>query len=135
MTSSTYRVIYGDTDQMGVVYYANYLAFFERGRVEYMREHDIDYAAFERAGLFLPVVDAHVRYHAPARFNDLITIDAVVAASTRVTLTFHYRILKDALLLAVGETVHACIHKDGRPTRLPHNLLQGATTDATKAEP
>src|ERR1700709_1313426 len=119
MTSSTYRVIYGDTDQMGVVYYANYLAFFERGRVEFLRAHAFDYSALEREGFFIPVVDAHVRYRMPARYDDLITIDAVIAEASRATVTFRYRILKDDALLATGETVHACITKDGRPTRMP----------------
>ena len=126
MTTSTYRVIYGDTDQMGVVYYANYLALFERGRCEYMRAHAIDYAALERAGRFLPVVEAHVKYRAPARFDDLVTIDAEVTAHSRVTLTFTYRITRGADLLAEGSTVHACMGREGKPTRLPGSLLQAA---------
>jgi acyl-CoA thioester hydrolase len=114
-----YRVIYGDTDQMGVVYYANYLVFFERGRCEYMRERGFDYAGFERAGFSFPVVDAACRYRQPARFGDLLTIETQLAEATRVTLSFGYRILRSDELLATGQTKHACLSRVGKPVRLP----------------
>lgn len=126
MTQSTYRVIYGDTDQMGVVYYANYLALFERGRCEYMRERRFDYGAFEREGYMLPVVDAHVKYRAPGRFDDLLVIDADITDASRITATFSYRISRDdagtSTLLAEGTTTHACLTRDGRPVRWPSAL-------------
>jgi acyl-CoA thioester hydrolase len=115
-----YRVIYGDTDQMGVVYYANYLVFFERGRCEYMRSRGFDYAAFERSGFGFPVVDAACRYVQPARFDDLITIETAIAAASRVTLEFAYRVLRGGDVLATGRTKHACVTTaGGRPARLP----------------
>ena len=114
---------------MGVVYYANYLAFFERGRCEYMRALGFDYAAFERAGYMLPVAAAHVKYRAPARFDDLVLIEADITATTRVTATFSYRILRGdpsdpsgETLLCEGSTVHACLSKDGRPVRWPPSI-------------
>lgn len=119
---STYRVIYGDTDQMGVVYYANYLVFFERGRCELMRERGFDYAAFEREGYAFPVVDASCKYRAPARFDDLLTIEASITAASRVTLEFAYRVLRGDDVLAEGSTRHACIGRGGRPARLPASL-------------
>jgi acyl-CoA thioester hydrolase len=122
MNRSTYRVIYGDTDQMGVVYYANYLALFERGRCEYMREKRFDYGALEKQGFFLPVVEANVKYRAPARFDDLLTIEADITAASRITATFGYRVLRDDTLLCEGTTVHACLSKEGRPVRLPPAL-------------
>lgn len=122
MNRSTYRVIYGDTDQMGVVYYANYLAFFERGRCEYMRERSFDYGGLEREGFFLPVVEANVKYRAPARFDDLITIEADITAASRITCTFSYRVLREDTLLCEGTTVHACLSRVGRPVRLPSSL-------------
>jgi acyl-CoA thioester hydrolase len=127
MTRSTYRVIYGDTDQMGVVYYANYLALFERGRCEYMRERNFKYAAFEAEGFILPVVEATCKYRQSARFDDLLVIETAMTATTRITFTFGYRIFRrddDGLetLLAEGVTQHACLTKEGRPVRLPPAL-------------
>lgn len=121
-TRCDYRVIYGDTDQMGVVYYANYLAFFERGRCEYMRARAFDYAAFEREGFGFPVVDAACRYRKPARFDDLITIETMVTGASRVTLEFGYRVLRGDDVLATGSTKHACVTQAGKPARLPAKL-------------
>ncbi len=127
MNRSTYRVIYGDTDQMGVVYYANYLALFERGRCEYMREREFKYQDFEDAGYILPVVEAQCRYKAPAKFDDLLVIETRIERTTRVTATFGYRILRspdgaagqNETILAEGSTIHACLTKEGRPVRWP----------------
>jgi acyl-CoA thioester hydrolase len=120
---TSYRVIYDDTDQMGVVYHANYLRFFERGRVEYLNAAGFDYGALEQQGTFFAVTDAHVRFKQPARFNDLILIEVTLAETTRVRVLFTYRILRgepgDEVLLATGETTLACIDKAGRPTRIP----------------
>ena len=126
MNRCSYRVIYGDTDQMGVVYYANHLVFFERGRCEFMREYAFDYAAFEQEGFFVPVVDAAVRYLQPARFDDLLTIETMIGATTRITFEFLYRITKMKydveIVVATGSTRHACMDRAGRPTRLPPAL-------------
>ncbi len=136
MTVSQYRVIYGDTDQMGVVYYANYLRLFERGRCEWLREHAVDYGRMEREdGVVIPVVEARVRYRAPARFDDLLSIDADITLATRATFTFGYRILRDQTLLCEGATVHACMTREGRPTRMPRHLLQAAGLDAKRGSP
>jgi acyl-CoA thioester hydrolase len=115
----TYRVIYGDTDQMGVVYYANYLVFFERGRCDFMRARSFDYAQLERDGAFLPVVDADVKYLKPARFDDLLTIETTLEDLGRSSLRFGYRVLRGDELLCTGRTRHACVNRDGRPVRLP----------------
>ncbi len=137
---TSYRVIYGDTDQMGVVYHANYLRFFERGRVEFLNEAGFDYAALEREGTFFAVTDAHVRFKQPARFNDLVTIEVTLAETTRVRALFTYRILRDGpqgeVLLADGETTLACIDRTGRPTRIPPAVraaLGDPPPDATAA--
>jgi acyl-CoA thioester hydrolase len=135
---STYRVIYGDTDQMGVVYYANYLAWFERGRCEYMRERAFDYGKLEAAGYILPVVEATCRYKAPAKFDDLVVIETKIDKASRITITFSYRILREdsgvETILAEGTTIHACLTKAGKPVRwpadvaplLPHSALPDA---------
>ncbi len=123
MNRSDYRVIYGDTDQMGVVYYANYLNLFERGRCEYMRERAFDYGAFEAAGHFFPVVEANAKYRAPAKFDDLLTIETDIVTASRITVDFNYRIKRGTAELTEGFTRHACLAKDtGRPVRLPLSL-------------
>jgi len=118
------RVIYGDTDQMGVVYYANYLRFFEAGRNEFIRAKGLRYRDFEREhGLVLPVVEAAVQYRRPARYDDLVTIEIALAEARRATARFDYRVLREAELLATGHTIHACLDLEGRVRRLPAALL------------
>jgi acyl-CoA thioester hydrolase len=120
------RVIYGDTDQMGVVYYANYLRFFEAGRSAYIRAHGMRYGDFEaRFGLLLPVAEATVRYRAPARYDDVIVVETSLAELKRASARFEYRILRDGEVLATGHTVHACVDAEGRIRRMPAELLAG----------
>jgi acyl-CoA thioester hydrolase len=83
-----YRVIYGDTDQMGVVYYANYLRWFEMGRTELLRQIGATYSSVEEAGFFFPVTEVSCRYHKPARFDDEITVETALTALGRATLDF-----------------------------------------------
>jgi acyl-CoA thioester hydrolase len=118
------RVIYGDTDQMGVVYYANYLRFFEGARNEWIRSRGITYRQIEERGLMLPVYEASLNYLRPARYDDLLEIPVEVS-NTRVRIRFEYRvkIANDDAILAVGHTVHVVVGKDGRPTRAPEWLL------------
>ena len=120
-----YRVIYGDTDQMGVVYYANYLRFFEGARNEWIRALGIPYAEIEARGVMLPVYEASVQYLKSAKYDDLIEIRLVVT-HTRVKIRFEYKVHRAAgdEVLALGHTVHVCVGKDGRPTRAPEWLLK-----------
>jgi acyl-CoA thioester hydrolase len=121
-----HRVLYGDTDQMGVVYYANYLRFAELGRNEYIRARGMPYREIEqRFRIHLPVVEANLKYSQPARYDDLLSIETEVAQVRRVSLEFRYRILRaaDGVLLAAGHTVHACITFEGKPTRLPDQVV------------
>ena len=120
------RVTYADTDQMGVVYYANYLRFFEVGRAEWIRARGRAYRDLEADGLRLPVVEAYARYHAPARYDDLIDIEVAPADVRRVSLRFYYRVRRasDGVLLAEGHTRHAAIGPDGRPRRMPDDVLE-----------
>ncbi len=118
------RVIYGDTDQMGVVYYANYLRFFEAGRNEFIRARGLRYRDFEeRFGLRLPVADAAVSYKLPARYDDVIAVETSLGELRRASARFTYRILRGDELLATGETVHACVDLEGRIHRLPAELV------------
>jgi acyl-CoA thioester hydrolase len=129
MFQARQRVIYGDTDQMGVVYYANYLRYFEHARNELFRAHGGTYRAFEAEGLMLPVVQVTVSYRAPARYDDLLLIDAEVTAASRVRLTFGYEVRREgeAAVLCSGQTVHACLTTAGRPARLPEHVVKLVT--------
>jgi len=107
------RVRYAETDQMGVVYYANYLVWFEIGRVEFLRSLGFDYKQIEiEDGCILPVVEANCRYKAPARYDDLLLIEATPTLLRGSLLKFAYRIIRASnaregqLVLAEGETVH-----------------------------
>ncbi len=117
---SSYRVIYGDTDQMGVVYYANYLRWFEMGRTELLREIGAAYAGVEASGFFFPVTEVSCRYWKPARFDDEIVVETALTELGRATLVFGYKIAreKDAALLAEGWTRHACLDRRGKVARI-----------------
>jgi len=118
------RVIYGDTDRMGVVYYANYLRYFEAGRNEFLRAKGLTYRDFEeREGLLLPVVEAGVGYHAPARYDDLLALEIRLTEVRRATARFGYEVRCGDELVATGFTVHACVDPEGRVRRLPRELL------------
>ncbi len=120
------RVAYADTDQMGIVYHANALVWFERGRTEAMRELGLPYAALEARGVLLPVVEAGARFLRPARYDDLLAVETVVAGLGRVRLRFRYRVRRDdspgSPVLIEGFTEHAFIDRGGRLVRLPDDV-------------
>jgi len=120
-----YRVIYGDTDQMGVVYYANYLRWFERGRSEFLRQIGLPYANIEAAGHHFPVAEVSCRYAQSARYDDVIEIATTLVELGRVYLLFEYLISRqtDHLVLATGSTKHACVDRDGQVKRMPKMLI------------
>jgi len=122
---TSYRVIYGDTDQMGVVYYANYLRWFESGRSEFLREIGVPYTTIEQRGWHFPVVQVTCRYIQSARYDDVVQIETTLVELGRATLKFIYQITResDGALLARGETEHACIDSTGRITRIPQILM------------
>lgn len=123
---TNYRVIYGDTDQMGVVYYANYLRWFERGRSEYLRQIGLPYANIEAAGFHFPVAEVTCRYAQSARYDDVIEIATTLVDLSRVYLMFEYKICRQAdhLILATGSTKHACIDREGQVKRIPKMLIE-----------
>lgn len=125
MVEARLRVIYGDTDQMGVVYYANYLRYFEFARSEYIRARGRSYREIEKEGLRLPVVEAHAHYRAPARFDDLLLIRTRVQQLRRASITFSYEVLREGEpdVLCTGHTVHACLNPEGRPIRFPPGVV------------
>jgi acyl-CoA thioester hydrolase len=120
------RAIYGDTDQMGFVYYANYLRWFEAGRTEFLRAKGLSYSEFEaREKLKLPVSEAGVTYLQPARYDDLVTVETRLVQARRASARFEYAVRRGEDLLATGFTVHACVDGTGRITRLPAAFLEG----------
>jgi acyl-CoA thioester hydrolase len=124
MVATEIRVIYGDTDQAGIVYYANYLRWFEAGRGAFIRARGLGYGDFEsRFGRRLPVAEAHVSYRAPARYDDLLTIETSLAEVKRASVRFEYRIVRGDEVLVTGHTVHACVDLEGRIQRMPAELL------------
>ena len=125
-TSTSLRVRYAETDQMGVVYYANYLIWFEVGRTDLCRKLGFAYREMEREdGLYLIVAEARCRYKAPARYDDLLTIELWVAEMGGVRLTVGFRILNaNGKLLADGVTRHICATTEERPKRLPKELIE-----------
>ena len=131
----TLRVRYGDTDQMGFAYYAHYLRWFEIGRAEMMRALGHTYRDIETRGIRLPVLEAHVHYLQPARYDDVVAIETGVLARGRASVTFGYRVRRDTddTLLAWGSTEHCCMNLDGRPVRPPADLA-GLLDQAPAAE-
>ncbi len=109
------RVRYGETDQMGVAYHANYLAWFEIGRTELMRSIGLPYIEFEKNKLFLPVLKAFCEYKHAARYDDQLTVNTRLESLQNVRLTYNYEIHRDGKLVARGYTEHAFINDRGRP--------------------
>jgi acyl-CoA thioester hydrolase len=121
------RVRYGETDQMGVVYHANYLVYFEEGRTRLMDALGCPYAELERRGWALVVRKAALRYRAPARYDEELAVRTRIERLGAASVTFAYRIHRaaDATLLAEGTTELACVDlrtDDRRPTMLPNDL-------------
>jgi acyl-CoA thioester hydrolase len=118
----TVRVRYAETDQMGVVYHANYLVWFEVGRVELMRALGVEYKRMELDDdCQIVVADAHCRYHHPARYDEVLRVRTRIAESKNRVIRFAYELFRDAdgQLLASGETTHIICGKNGKPKLLP----------------
>ena len=120
------RVRYADTDQMGVAYYANYLAWFEVGRTELLRALGWTYREMEAAGVALPVLEATCRYIRPAYYDDELDIRTTGKLVSPVQLAFEYDVVRAASgeTLATGRTRHAGVNPHGRPCRLPERVRE-----------
>ena len=128
------RVRYAETDQMGVVYYANYLVWFEVGRAELMRQRGLDYRQMEiEDGCLMAVVEATARYKAPARYDEELIVETTVTGVRGPVVRFSYRVLRaaDGLLLCEGETVHVVVGRDMKRRAMPRKyaaLLSAAAS-------
>jgi acyl-CoA thioester hydrolase len=124
--TSRFRVRYAETDQMGVVYHANYLVWCEIGRTDLIRSLGPSYASLERDGVMLAVSDASLRFHAPARYDDLIAVETRVESVRSRTITFGYRIRREVEprdRLVSATTTLVALDRAGRPRSMPSSLL------------
>jgi len=130
-TESNLRVRYAETDTMGVVYHANYLIWFEVGRGDYFRALGQDYGVWEKRGYYLPVSEAHARFHAPARYGDLITVRTSLAQLRSRGVTLDYKVTHGdtGQCLATGWTKHISVDHKSRVRRLPEELLRSLTEE------
>ena len=125
VTHSRFRVRYAETDQMGMVYYANYFVWMEIGRTDFCRECGFTYADLERdEQAFLPVAEADCRYRAPARYDDEIVVATEIARLNRRLIEFSYHITSNGTLLAEGRTLHVIMGPGGKPRSLPDRYLE-----------
>jgi acyl-CoA thioester hydrolase len=116
------RVRYAETDQMGVVYHANYLIWFEVGRVELMRALGFEYKLMEAEDdCYIVVVEASCRYHHPARYDEMLRVRTRIAQAANRMIKYSYELLRDSdgHLLATGATTHVICGKDGKPKQFP----------------
>lgn len=117
------RVRYAETDRMGLLHHANYLVYFEQGRTELLRGRGLSYRDLEDQGYYLVVVRMEVRYKAPARYDDLLTLRTIVARTTAVRIDHRYEVHRDGTLLAEGSSTLACVDRDGKLQALPEFLV------------
>ncbi|MBP1712733.1 MAG: 4-hydroxybenzoyl-CoA thioesterase [Deltaproteobacteria bacterium] len=120
------RVAYGDTDAMGIVYYANYLRWFEVSRTEMMRHLGVAYKIMEAEGVFLPVSEVFCKYHRPAKYDDILIIETRIDFLKKVSMQFSYRILRaeDGVELVTGSTLHGFVSREGKIIRAPGSLAE-----------
>jgi len=127
VAESRIRVRYAETDQMGVVYHANYLVWFEIGRVEFIRQMGLDYRLMEEEeNAMIAVVEATARYKSPARYDDELIVRTTLAGVRGPVVRFRYAIVRveDDLLLCEGETVHLVVGRDMKKREMPPRYAQ-----------
>jgi len=119
------RIRYKDTDRMGVVYYGNYLTFFEVGRAELMRDLGFPYAEIEADGYMLVVTEARAKYHANVGYDAEVTVKTKIARVRNASIRFDYEVVDESdKLLVSGHTSHACLNSDLKLVRIPPDLKE-----------
>ena len=120
-----FRVRYGETDQMGVVYHGNYAQYFEMGRTGWLREMGFSYRALEESGIMLPVISLSINYKKPARYDDLIKVKTTLVKLPSVTIEFNYEIVNEKNeILTIGNSVLVFIDTSkNKPTKCPDYIL------------
>lgn len=124
-TSTKFRVRYGETDQMGVVYYGNYAQYLEQGRTEWLRELGFSYRWMEENEIQLPVTELHINYKQPARYDDEITVITTLQKIPTVKIEFYYEIFnaENVLLVTASTTLVFIDMKTGKIRRAPDYLI------------
>jgi acyl-CoA thioester hydrolase len=121
----TVRIYYEDTDCANTVYYANYLRYMERGRTEIMRDLGFEQAKLHEQDTLFVVAEAHIKYHKPARYNDILTIETSITGFTPLTIMFHGKIYNQNTELCVtGDIKAACVDKNGKLKKIPEYVLE-----------
>jgi acyl-CoA thioester hydrolase len=118
----TLAVRFCETDLMGIVHHANYLQYFEAGRVDWLHRRGISYEIWARQGIHLPVVETRLRYRKAARFDETLVVETTMAEAKRVTVLFRYAIRRGEDLICEGETLLACVGHDLAPKRFPEHI-------------
>lgn len=115
------RVRYAETDNMGIVYHANYYVWFDMGRVEYLRDVGYDYKTIEEHGILFPVIEGNCKYIRPAKFDDTITVETRITLLKPAKVRFEYEVFgEENLLLVRGYTIHGMVTKD----MIPFNIAK-----------
>jgi len=120
------RVIYADTDAMGIVYHTNYIRWFEAGRSELFRDMGIIIKDAVTSGMNLPLTQVYCHYHHPAHYDEIVTIETKISYVKRASMKFTYVVLNETreMILAEGYTVHACTDRNGSVTRIPECITE-----------
>ena len=118
------RVIYADTDAMGIVYHTNYIRWFEAGRTELLRDMGILYAEVETSGFNLPLTQVYCHYHLPAHYDEMIRVETKIVYLKRASMKFYYIIWDEdrKKVLTEGYTIHACTDRYGKIVRIPADI-------------
>jgi len=143
--AATARILYADTDQMGIVYHASFFRYLELARINLLRSAGVSYTEFERAGLGLPLIEVGVRFASPGLYDDLITIHAGLSRITRVRVSVQYRVMVEAgdrdgttepVEILTAETRHCCVAlADTKPARIPEIAYERLAKHRSAATP
>src|SRR5580692_6002123 len=117
------RVRYTEVDAMGYLHHSRFLQYFEMGRIEFLRAKGLSYGQLEQEGVFFVVTKAEVRYKAPAKYDDELTLTTTLARQTHVRIDHTYELKRDKTLLAEGATTVACVGRDGKLMVMPQILM------------
>lgn len=123
-SKSRIRVRYAETDKMGVVYHANYFAWFEVARIEMLDALGVPYKGLEDEGYLLPVIEANAHYLQPARFDDVLEVRCRIASLPRLKIHIDYEVYRGEDLLATGHTLHAFVNEKGKVLKPPARLME-----------
>ena len=120
------RVIYADTDAMGIVYHTNYIKWFEIGRAELLRELGMPYAQIESSGYNLPLTEVSCHYLYPAKYDQIVIVETEIVYLKRASIKFKYVIQdeNEVRVLVEGESVHACVNSQGKVVRIPPDISE-----------